>query len=112
HPIERPETLATAIRIGAPVNWRKALAALRESGGEAGTVTDAEILEAQQLLASREGLFVEPASAAPIAYLRKHRLVDAATVVCVATGHGLKDPDAAAKMPSRRERIAPTLDAL
>ena len=91
--MKRPETVATAIRIGAPINWRKAIAAILDSGGEAGTVSDREILDAQRHLARTEGLFVEPASAAPIAYLRKHRLKGCKTVVCVATGHGLKDPD-------------------
>jgi threonine synthase len=111
-PIANPETLATAIRIGAPVNWRKALAALRDSGGEAGTVTDEEILEAQQILARTEGLFVEPASAAPIAYLRKRKLEGVQTVVCVTTGHGLKDPDALSKAPVRMVQVKPTLDAI
>ena len=110
--VEHPETIATAIRIGAPVNWKKVVAAIRESQGEAGTVTDEEILAAQHLLAAREGLFVEPASAAPIAYLRKRRLAGAASVVCVATGHGLKDPEAASRMPARIDRVEPRLDAI
>ncbi|RLI23938.1 MAG: threonine synthase, partial [Candidatus Hecatellales archaeon] len=96
-PVEKPETVATAIRIGAPVNWRKALRAIRESGGTALKVTDDEILEAQRLLARVEGLFVEPASASTIAGLKRfleEGLIDRdETVVCVATGHGLKDPD-------------------
>jgi threonine synthase len=111
-PVERPETVATAIRIGAPINWRKALRAVEESGGEAVAVSDAEILEAQHVLAAREGLFVEPASAAPIAWLRRHRLENAATVVCVATGHGLKDPEAASRWPARMESVAPDLDSI
>jgi len=96
-PVDRPETVATAIRIGAPLSWKKAMRAIRESKGTAETVTDREILEAQRMLARHEGLFVEPASASSIAGLRK--LVDLGTVnkdetiVCVATGHGLKDPD-------------------
>ncbi len=106
--VERPETVATAIRIGAPVNWRKAVSAVLDSGGEAGTVTDAEILRAQQELARTEGLFVEPASAAPLAYLWKGRLKGAGTVVCVATGHGLKDPDAAEHAPVTMRRVKPT----
>lgn len=89
--VSRPETVATAIRIGAPINWTKAIAAIRESGGDAVTVTDREILSAQKLLAEKEGLFVEPASAAPIAHLRKKKR--RGLVVCVATGHGLKDPE-------------------
>ncbi len=95
--VPNPETIATAIRIGAPVNWKKALRAVRESRGTIITVSDEEILEAQRLLASTEGLFVEPASAASIAGLAKatsQGLVDKGeVVVCVATGHGLKDPE-------------------
>ncbi len=107
-----PETVATAIRIGAPVNWRKAIAAVRESGGCAGTVSDAEILAAQRDLARKEGRFVEPASAAPIAWLRKNGLSDAETVVCVATGHGLKDPDAVLREAPRFTTAHPTLASL
>jgi threonine synthase len=110
--VENPETLATAIRIGAPVNWRKAVAALRDSRGEAGTVTDREILSAQQLLARAEGLFVEPASAVPIAFLRKKKIKDARTVVCVCTGHGLKDPSAMEKAPVTMVKVKPTLSAI
>jgi threonine synthase len=100
-PIDRPETIATAIRIGAPVSWKKALKAIRESEGTAETVNDIEIIEAQKMLARSEGLFVEPASASTVAGLKK--LVENGevdrdeVVVCVATGHGLKDPDAAMK---------------
>jgi threonine synthase len=111
-PVEHPETLATAIRIGSPVSWRKAMAALEESGGDAGTVSDEEILAAQQWLARTEGLFVEPASAVPLAWLRKQRLANASSVVCVTTGHGLKDPDALAKAPVVMQSVRPTLDAL
>jgi len=96
-PVEKPETVATAIRIGAPVNWRKALRAIRESEGTALSVTDGEILEGQRMLAKLEGLFAEPASAASIAGLKKFvekgLISRNETVVCVATGHGLKDPD-------------------
>jgi threonine synthase len=93
-----PETRATAIRIGHPVNWPKARRAVEATGGTAVAVGDDEILEAQHVMASEEGVFAEPASAASVAGLR--RLVDAGEVeadedvVCVATGHGLKDPDA------------------
>jgi threonine synthase len=110
--IENPETIATAIRIGQPVSWRKALAAIRDSGGDAGTVTDEEILDAQQLLARTEGLFVEPASATPIALLRKFAMKDVRRVVCVTTGHGLKDPDALSKAPVVMQKVKPELDAL
>ena len=110
--IGNPETIATAIRIGAPVSHQKALAALEESGGEADTVSDAEILDAQRYLARTEGLFVEPASAVPIAWLRKKKLKGARTVVCVTTGHGLKDPDALRGAPVRMHRVKPTLAAI
>jgi threonine synthase len=107
-----PQTIATAIRIGAPVSWKKAVAAIRESGGSADSVTDAEILAAQRELAAREGLFVEPSSAAPIAWLLRERPTFAGPVVCIATGHGLKDPDAVLSPPPRLLEAAPTLDSL
>jgi threonine synthase len=98
-PFPNPQTLATAIRIGFPVNWTKVLPAIRESSGTAETVSDREILEAQKNLASKEGIFVEPASAASIAGLKKQREsgnVDRSDlIVCVTTGHGLKDPSVA-----------------
>lgn len=101
-PVKKPETIATAIRIGAPASWKKALRAIYESGGTALTVSDEEILEAQTLLARLEGLFVEPASAAPIAALRKLKengyFSKDDFVVCVATGHGLKDPDVISRL--------------
>ncbi len=100
-PVEHPETLATAIRIGAPVSWKKALNAIRESHGTAETVTDQEILEAQKMLARIEGIFVEPASASSIAGLKKlikKGIIERdERVVCITTGHGLKDPDTAIK---------------
>ncbi len=96
HPVSHPETIATAIRIGNPASWRQAEAARDESGGLIDAVTDEEILAAHRLLSSREGIFVEPASAASVAGLLKQHaagLVPAgATVVCTVTGHGLKDP--------------------
>lgn len=95
-PWANPETIATAIRIGAPVNWKKAVRAIKDSGGLAETVSDSEIIEAQKLLASQEGIFVEPASASSIAGLRKLVLagkIDSdEKIVCITTGHGLKDP--------------------
>ncbi len=95
--IDKPETVATAIRIGSPVNWRKAVKAIKESNGLVETVSDDEILEAQRILARLEGLFVEPASAASIAGLKRlaySRLIEKdEKVVCILTGHGLKDPD-------------------
>jgi threonine synthase len=99
-PVSEPETVASAVRIGSPVNWRKAVDAIERSRGMAEKVSDREILEAQSLLARAEGLFVEPAGAVPLAGLRK--LVDSGSigrdevVVCVATGHGLKDVQAVA----------------
>ena len=96
HPVDEPETIATAIRIGNPASWDQAVAAREESGGLIDAVTDEEILAAHRLLSSREGIFVEPASAASVAGLLKAHaagLVPAgATVVCTVTGHGLKDP--------------------
>jgi threonine synthase len=92
-PLERPSTVATAINIGRPVLWKKALRALRESSGIAVTVTDEEIMRARERLASKEGILVEAASAAPLAALGKLKGIMGpdATVVCVATGSGLKD---------------------
>jgi threonine synthase len=104
-PVKTPETIATAIRIGAPVSWKKAINAIRDSGGTAETVTDDEILDAQKILSRLEGLFVEPASASSIAGLKK--LVENGTIdkneciVCVTTGHGLKDPDTAIRMSEK-----------
>jgi threonine synthase len=95
HPIENPETVATAIRIGNPASWYGATAAASESGGSITAVTDAEILEAYRYLASTESVFCEPASAASVAGLLKSGVPEGSTVVCVLTGHGLKDPDIA-----------------
>jgi threonine synthase len=98
-PVPHPETIATAIRIGNPANWSGAIAARDESGGHIGAVTDAEIVDAYRLLASTEGCFVEPASAAAVAGLLKatgEGLIEPdETVVCTLTGHGLKDPERA-----------------
>ncbi len=95
HPIEKPETLATAIRIGNPASWDLAVDARDSSGGLIDAVTDDQILEAYRLLAAREGVFVEPASAASVAGLLQQAakgLVPAgATIVCTVTGNGLKD---------------------
>jgi threonine synthase len=96
-PVAHPETLATAIRIGNPANWEKAWEASKASQGEFQAVTDEEILDAYRLLAGKEGIFCEPASAASVAGLLKvkEQVPDGATVVCVLTGNGLKDPDCA-----------------
>jgi threonine synthase len=98
-PVEHPETVATAIRIGNPASWHKAVAAKEASQGQFNAVTDAEILSAYRLLASTEGIFCEPASAASVAGLLKVKALvpTGATVVCVLTGNGLKDPDTAIK---------------
>jgi len=110
--IDKPETIATAIRIGNPASWNLAASAMRNSRGAVDIVTDEQILEAQFWLARNEGIFVEPASAASIAGLMKcaekdrcagcplPRIPDGARIVCTVTGHGLKDPDIA------RERIS------
>ncbi|ADL58298.1 threonine synthase [Methanothermobacter marburgensis] len=115
-PVKNPETVATAIRIGAPVSYLKALRAIYESDGYAETVTDEEILSAQKLLARREGIGVEPASAASIAGLLK--LVDEGVidrgerVVCVVTGHVLKDPDTAIRASTEPVEVEPDIDQL
>ncbi len=97
--VENPETIATAIRIGNPASWEKAINARDESGGTIDSVSDNEILHAYEYLASAEGIFCEPASASSVAGLMKISKSDAdlrnTTVVCVITGHGLKDPDTA-----------------
>ena len=93
--IESPDTIATAIRIGKPASGYGALAAARESGGGIHAVTDEEILAAYRLLASTEAIFCEPASAASVAGLLKLGVPEGSRVVCVLTGHGLKDPDTA-----------------
>jgi threonine synthase len=115
-PVKNPETIATAIRIGNPVNWKRALKAMRESKGTAQTVTDEEIISAQKLLARTEGIFVEPASAASIAGLKKlienGEIDKDETIVCVATGHGLKDPEITIKACEKMVEIEPSLEAL
>jgi threonine synthase len=99
HPVEHPETVATAIRIGNPASWYGATSAASESGGGIAAVTDDEILEAYRFLAAEESVFCEPASSASVAGLLRFGLPDDlgadTTVVCVLTGHGLKDPDIA-----------------
>ena len=98
-PVDNPETIATAIRIGSPASWAGAVAARDESGGLIDAVTDEDILAAYRLLAAREGVFVEPASATSVAGLlataADGRLPAGSLVVCTVTGHGLKDPDTA-----------------
>jgi len=98
HPIEHPDTIATAIRIGNPASWYGATAAAAESGGAIAAVTDEEILDAYRFLASEESVFCEAASAASVAGLLKTGVEPGSTVVCVLTGHGLKDPDLAMRV--------------
>ncbi len=113
--VENPETIATAIRIGNPASWKFATQALEESNGYINMVSDDEILNAYKLLAQKDGVFCEPASAASVAGLLKyHKQLDlksGSTVVCVLTGHGLKDPNIAIKQtPELSDAIEPDID--
>jgi threonine synthase len=114
--VERPETVATAIRIGDPASWEKAVAARDESGGRIESVTDDEILAAYRDLARTEGLFCEPASAASVAGVRRAaasgQLDPDALVVCVLTGHGLKDPTTAESQVGGLIEAEPTLGSV
>ncbi len=111
HIVEKPETVATAIRIGNPASWKGALAVREESKGMIDAVTDEDILEAYRFLASREGIFAEPAAAASVAGLknsaRKGLLKKGETIVCTLTGHGLKDPDTATKVKNLPSPVKP-----
>jgi len=108
-PIPNPETIATAIRIGNPASWQGAVAAANESGGKISYVTDEEIIEAYRLLARKEGIMAEPASAASVAgllkYRREHEFNRDDVVVLVLTGHGLKDPDNALKQNANQPAV-------
>lgn len=114
--VSHPETLATAIRIGNPASWEKAIAVQQASQGQFNSVTDSEIIDAYRLLASEEGIFCEPASAASVAGLLKvkDQVPAGATVVCVLTGNGLKDPDTAIKHSNNQfyQGIAATTPAV
>ena len=103
-PVDQPETVATAIRIGHPQSWDKAWVVQKDSNGWFGSQTDEELLSAQKLLAMKEGIFCEPASAISLAGalhdIRKGRIAEGSRVVCTLTGHGLKDPDTAIKQSS------------
>jgi threonine synthase len=94
-PVEHPETVASAIRIGNPARWEQAVDAMTSSGGSVASVTDEQILSAYRFLAGGEGIFCEPASAAGVAGLLVHGVREAQRIVCVLTGHGLKDPQTA-----------------
>ncbi len=115
-PVERPETLATAIRIGNPASWQGAISARDESGGLIDMVSDEEIVAAYRMVVETEGVFAEPASAASVAGLVK--MVTAGTldaegkIVCTLTGHGLKDPERAIKSAASPVSIEPTMEAL
>lgn len=115
-PIPAPETVATAIRIGNPASWEGAMKAARESGGQIASVTDPEILDAYKLLAEKEGLFVEPASAASVAgvrkFARKGYFKEGDKIVCVLTGNGLKDPDIALKSIAPPSSVEADLSAV
>jgi threonine synthase len=109
-PFPEPKTVATAIKIGNPASWKTALAAREESGGHIDAVTDEEILQAYELLASREGVFCEPGSAASVAGLLKAhaegRIPPDSRIACTLTGNGLKDPDCAMQRAAQPTRIA------
>ncbi|HVL51039.1 MAG TPA: threonine synthase [Actinomycetota bacterium] len=115
HPVDQPKTIATAIRIGHPASWDSALAAAKESGGEIRAVTDKRILEAYRLIAS-EGVFAELASSAPVAGLlqlaAEDRLEKGKTVVCICTGHGLKDPSWAISGAPKPMQVDAQMDAV
>jgi threonine synthase len=119
--IERPETVASAIRIGNPASWKHASAAIAESRGAIDVVSDQEILAAQSWLAKHEGIFVEPASAASIAGFVKccdsndascsfQKIPEASRIVCTVTGHGLKDPDPIIQQMKELKPVAPTVN--
>lgn len=116
HPIEKPSTVATAIRIGNPASWKSAEAARDESRGVIDSVTDDEILDAYKFIASREGVFCEPASAASLAGViklaKQNFFKDGDTVVCTLTGNGLKDPDNAIQLSKQPTRVKSDIAAI
>ena len=118
--VEKPETIASAMRIGNPASWKQACAAIAESRGAIDIVSDEEILEAQSWLAKHEGIFVEPASAASVAGLFKccesdqaaypfQNIPEASRIVCTVTGHGLKDPDPITQRMKELKLVAATV---
>ena len=115
-PVANPTTIATAIRIGNPANWGKALEVRKESGGRFASVSDGDILAAYQVLATEEGVFCEPASAASVAGMLKHatEIPPEAQVVCVLTGNGLKDPTTALEnnQANLYRNLAPEVDVV
>ena len=121
HIVEKPETVASAIRIGNPASWKQARAAIGESHGAIDLVSDEEILAAQAWLAQHEGIFVEPASAASVAGLFKcfnskeaaysfQKIPEESQIVCTVTGHGLKDPDVITTQMKKLKSVPATLD--
>jgi threonine synthase len=112
HPVEDPQTIATAIRIGNPASWYAATAAASESHGSITSVTDEQILEAYRFLAEEESVFCEAASAASVAGLCASDIPEGSTVVCVLTGHGLKDPDLAISQISVPTAVEPDMNAV
>jgi threonine synthase len=116
HVVKNPETFATAIRIGNPASWKSAEAARDESDGLIDIVSDSDIIEAYRLVASTEGIFCEPASAASIAGIIKLNKTGffkkRDTVVCTLTGHGLKDPDSAVRASEQPISLPPKIDAV
>jgi threonine synthase len=115
--VDKPDTVATAIRIGHPQNWQQAWKVKEESGGWFDECKDEEILAAQKLLAEKEGIFCEPASAISLAGamrdIKRGQIPEGAKVVCTLTGHGLKDPDIAIKQsPQPMTAVEPKLDAI
>ncbi len=114
YPIKNPQTIATAIRIGNPYSWQSALQAMQESGGLIDAVSDEEILHAYKLIASTEGIFCEPASAASVAGLiklnREGYFKGGELVTCVLTGNGLKDPDTAIKVCEQPITLPPDVE--
>ena len=115
-PIEKPETIATAIRIGNPASWKAAVAARDESAGRIDAVTDEEILNAYKLIASLEGIFCEPASAASLAGVLKlykeNYFKHGVSVVCTLTGNGLKDPDTVFKVSKEPLKVRADVKAV
>ncbi|HEX4671974.1 MAG TPA: pyridoxal-phosphate dependent enzyme, partial [Solirubrobacteraceae bacterium] len=111
-PVEHPETVASAIRIGNPARWEEAMDAMSSSGGAVAAVSDAQILDAYSYLAESEGVFCEPASAASVAGLLEHGAGDAERIVCVLTGHGLKDPQTALERAGAVVPCEPKIDAI
>jgi threonine synthase len=111
-PVEHPETVASAIRIGNPARWEDAMNAMTASGGAIRAVSDDQILDAYRMLAASEGIFCEPASAASVAGLLAHGTGGAERIVCVLTGHGLKDPDVALKQVGAIVPCDPSLEAV